>query len=353
MTKPNSVKSKLHDEITTYMKNNTKWFEYLINELPSSWENYNGFIVFSFPSFMSHIWLEAGPGIWQVICKSLKAHSIAIKGRIQNDSFRTPQACLVYGSSPVITYIDNKIRYSWNVEKTMFSAGNVTERHRIASLKCDNEVIVDLFAGIGYFTLPFLVHANAKLVHACEWNPDAIDSLRRNLRLNKVEDKCKIYEGDNRKISPKFVANRVNIGLIPSSEKFWKTACEALLPSGGILYVHQNITSRISTNHGNCDFCKMLKERIKCDLGGKIEVPKIKLSKNTDFEIEFGTDSCITWKHSEWFVFSIHLSHILIGILENIHNYKWLVSVDDVVKVKSYAPHIDHLVYTVSCKPQN
>ncbi|CAH1402148.1 unnamed protein product [Nezara viridula] len=285
MTKPNSVKSKLHDEITTYMKNNTKWFEYLINELPSSWENYNGFIVFSFPSFMSHIWLEAGPGIWQVICKSLKAHSIAIKGRIQNDSFRTPQACLVYGSSPVITYIDNKIR--------------------------------------------------------------------RNLRLNKVEDKCKIYEGDNRKISPKFVANRVNIGLIPSSEKFWKTACEALLPSGGILYVHQNITSRISTNHGNCDFCKMLKERIKCDLGGKIEVPKIKLSKNTDFEIEFGTDSCITWKHSEWFVFSIHLSHILIGILENIHNYKWLVSVDDVVKVKSYAPHIDHLVYTVSCKPQN
>lgn len=60
----------------------------------------------------------------------------------------------------------------------MFSAGNVTERHRIASLKCDNEVIVDLFAGIGYFTLPFLVHANARLVHACEWNPDAIDSLR-------------------------------------------------------------------------------------------------------------------------------------------------------------------------------
>lgn len=60
MTKPNSVRSKLHNEITTFMKNNNKWFEYLMNELPSSWENYNGFIVFSFPSFMSHIWLEAG-----------------------------------------------------------------------------------------------------------------------------------------------------------------------------------------------------------------------------------------------------------------------------------------------------
>lgn len=69
-------------------------------------------------------------------------------------------------------------RYSWNVEKNMFSAGNVTERHRIASYKCENEVIVDLFAGIGYFTLPFLVHAKAKFVHACEWNPDAVEALR-------------------------------------------------------------------------------------------------------------------------------------------------------------------------------
>ena len=53
----------------------------------------------------------------------------------------------------------------------MFSWGNITEKLRIAQFDCSGETIVDLFAGIGYFTLVYLVHANAKHVIACEWNP--------------------------------------------------------------------------------------------------------------------------------------------------------------------------------------
>ena len=41
--------------------------------------------------------------------------------------------------------------------------------------------------GIGYFTLPYLVHAKAKHVYACEWNPDSIEALKRNLQLNGVQ----------------------------------------------------------------------------------------------------------------------------------------------------------------------
>ena len=52
--------------------------------------------------------------------------------------------------------------------------------------------MVDLYAGIGYFTVPLLVRARARCVHACEWNADALewnaDALealaRRNLLLN-------------------------------------------------------------------------------------------------------------------------------------------------------------------------
>ncbi len=36
------------------------------------------------------------------------------------------------------------------------------------------EAIVDLYAGIGYYTLPFLVAAGAEIVHACEWNPNSV-----------------------------------------------------------------------------------------------------------------------------------------------------------------------------------
>lgn len=56
-------------------------------------------------------------------------------------------------------------------------------------------------AGIGYFTLPYLVHAGAKHVHACEWNRYALESLVQNLELNGVKEKCTIHAGDNRKVS--------------------------------------------------------------------------------------------------------------------------------------------------------
>ena len=60
---------------------------------------------------------------------------------------------------------------------------------------------LDIISGIGYFTLPYLVHAKAHHVHAFEWNPDAVEALEKNLRLNGVEDQCTVYHGDNRNVS--------------------------------------------------------------------------------------------------------------------------------------------------------
>lgn len=61
-------------------------------------------------------------------------------------------------------------------------------------------VPLDLVSGIGYFTLPYLVHAKASHVHACEWNPDAVEALQKNLQANKVSERCTIHQGDNRQV---------------------------------------------------------------------------------------------------------------------------------------------------------
>lgn len=52
---------------------------------------------------------------------------------------------------------ENGILYSFDATKCMFSWGNLSEKLRMGRLNCEGEVIVDLFAGIGYFVLPFLV----------------------------------------------------------------------------------------------------------------------------------------------------------------------------------------------------
>lgn len=55
------------------------------------------------------------------------------------------------------------IKYSLDVTRCMFSSGNVTERARMGRQACKDQVVVDLFAGIGYFTLPMLVQAGVAL----------------------------------------------------------------------------------------------------------------------------------------------------------------------------------------------
>ena len=127
----------------------------------------------------------------------------------------------------------------------MFSAGNVTEKIRVANFDCRGQTVVDLFAGIGYFTLPYLLKAKCEFLHACEWNPDSILALRKNLRENGVpECKYEIHEGDNRVACPQNVADRVNLGLIPTAEMSYETACLALKRDrGGTLHIHQNVKS--------------------------------------------------------------------------------------------------------------
>ena len=61
------------------------------------------------------------------------------------------------GDNGWVEHRENGILYSFDATKCMFSWGNLSEKLRMARLECRDEVIVDLFAGIGYFTLPFLV----------------------------------------------------------------------------------------------------------------------------------------------------------------------------------------------------
>lgn len=64
---------------------------------------------------------------------------------------------ILVGDNGWVDHRENGILYSFNATKCMFSWGNLSEKLRMARLDCKDEVIVDLFAGIGYFVLPFLV----------------------------------------------------------------------------------------------------------------------------------------------------------------------------------------------------
>ena len=173
----------------------------LQNDIPLHWEQHGDLILLPENSFTLDKWALFGEELWKVFTKSLSVTRLAKKSTINNDGFRTPNVSLLLGDTGWVMHTDNGIKYTFDVTKCMFSAGNITEKIRVGNFDCHGETVVDLYAGIGYFVLPYLVHSKATVVYACEWNEHAIEALKRNLKLNGVDKQCVIYEGDNMKVS--------------------------------------------------------------------------------------------------------------------------------------------------------
>lgn len=136
------------------------------------------------------------------------------------------------------------VTYVLDVTRLMLSSGNISEKQRVGALPAAGETVVDLYAGIGYWTLPLLVRARVAHVHACDWNPDAIACLRLGIAANHISPtRVTLWPGDNAQLRGSAVegtADRVVLGLIPSSQGSWGTALRVLRPGGGWLHVHAN-----------------------------------------------------------------------------------------------------------------
>lgn len=83
--------------------------------------------------------------------------SSSSQGKITPNGTRDSTLELLVGNDGWLTHHENGICYSLDATKCMFSSGNRSEKLRMGKLDCRDEVVVDLFAGIGYFVLPFLV----------------------------------------------------------------------------------------------------------------------------------------------------------------------------------------------------
>lgn len=79
----------------------------------------------------------------------------------------------------------------------MFAPGNGTERIRFAQMKLQtkDELVIDMFTGLGYFTLPFAkFHPdNIRRIIALEKNPVSFQYLCQNVALNKLDTKVFKY----------------------------------------------------------------------------------------------------------------------------------------------------------------
>ena len=151
--------------------------------------------------------------------------------------FREPGHTLLYGTDTVTVHKENGIRYKLDLEMLMFSAGNINERIRMSRLE-DVGLVVDMFAGIGYFSLPIAKYTGSRVM-AIEKNPASYAYLVQNIRMNRLEGNldalnidCRDYVGEG--------ARRIIMGYVRTTDEYLQKAF-SIADDGCIFHYHQTV----------------------------------------------------------------------------------------------------------------
>ena len=129
-------------------------------------------------------------------------------------------------------------RFLVDVEKVFFSPRLSTERNRIADLVKDGETIINMFGGIGMFSI-MATKKKKCTVYNIDINPDAAKLCEKNISLNKLAGNVISLHGDatqiiNEKLKGK--GNRVLMLLPERSDEFLDSAISAAKKNGIIHY---------------------------------------------------------------------------------------------------------------------
>ena len=153
--------------------------------------------------------------------------------------FRTRNLELIVGDEKTETeYKENGCRFIVDVEKAFFSPRLSTERERIANLVNDNDVIINMFGGVGMFSL-LAARKKSCTVYNIDINPVASKLCEENIKLNKLKGRVISLNGDASEIIKKQLqdkADRVLMLLPERSDEFLDAAISSLKRNGIIHY---------------------------------------------------------------------------------------------------------------------
>lgn len=202
--------------------------------VPSGWQMIGDIIIISIPKEINNKITDIAKTLFDMYprCKSV-VQDFGIKGQ-----FRKPNRKTIIGDKVETIHKEHKCLFKMDVTKIMYSKGNLPERKRMSELG-SGEIVVDMFAGIGYFSIPMAVHSKPRQVIAIEMNPMSYSYLCENIRLNHVENIIKSINGDCAKVTPQGIADRVIMGYVGVTHHYLDQGIRAIKKSGGILHYHE------------------------------------------------------------------------------------------------------------------
>lgn len=172
-------------------------------------------------------------------------------------------------------HIEYGSRYLLDVRKVYFSPRLATERERIVRQVKDGETIVDLFAGVGPFSVNIARHHQVK-IFAVDINPDAIHYLKRNLELNKLQGEIYpvLCDAEEFLKTKNMTFDRIIMNLPGTAYKYLEQAIDSI-KCGGVIHYYEfsadfnTPIERIKKSAGTREVTILDKRKVKSSSPGK------------------------------------------------------------------------------------
>lgn len=172
--------------------------------------------------------------------KSVFAQTSAVQG-----DYRIRRLEHLAGDNSVITeYKEHRCRFKVDVTKTYFSPRLSTERMRVSKMITDNEIITNMFAGVGTYSILIAKNNKSCKVYSIDSNPIANELALINAKLNKVQGQVIPICGDAREViirQLKGTSTRVLMPLPEKAKEFVDFAVMALKQNGGMVHYFAHV----------------------------------------------------------------------------------------------------------------
>tara|TARA_B100000929_G_scaffold80559_1_gene62884 strand:- start:5863 stop:6702 length:840 start_codon:yes stop_codon:yes gene_type:complete len=205
-------------------------------EIVSAFDQIGDIIIVRIPDSLISKKKVIGKALLQQVktAKSVFYQSSPVEG-----DFRTRNLELIEGERKTETeYKENGCRFIVDVEKAFFSPRLSTERERISNLVNEGDVVINMFGGVGMFSI-LAAKKKSCTVYNIDINPVASKLCEENINLNKLKGKVISLNGDATKIIKEKLQNKADrvLMLLPErSDEFLDTAISSLKKHGIIHY---------------------------------------------------------------------------------------------------------------------
>jgi tRNA (guanine37-N1)-methyltransferase len=213
-----------------------------VSKVYSAFDIIGGIIILKIPDSLN----SKKQVIAETILKNVKsAKSIFVQTSAVQGDYRIRHLEYLAGANSALTeYKEHGCIFKVDVMKTYFSPRLSTERMRVSKMVTDNEIITNMFAGVGTYSILIAKNNKSCKVFSIDSNPVANELATINVKLNKVQERVIPICGDAREVIDtqlRCTSTRILMPLPEKAKEFVGSAVLALREKKGMIHYFAHI----------------------------------------------------------------------------------------------------------------